>query len=204
MSVLLDKSMFSVSRNMPQNHHYELKQLLGVKAVENFDIYLGLPTIIGKSKSQSFQFVKDRVWKKFKGWKEGSLPRLGKEVFIKSVAQAISSYVMFCFMLPNGLCANIESMIFWFYWGGNVLKRGLHWTSWSKLCRSKCDGGLGFRDFHAFNIALVAKNWWRIYSHSESLFAQIFKGVYFSNGTIINAQKGWRPSYAWSSIWGTK
>ncbi|XP_057426337.1 uncharacterized protein LOC130719745 [Lotus japonicus] len=141
----LDKSMLLVSRNVPQNRLYELKQLLGVKAVESFDRYLGLPTIF-----------------------------------------------------------ELESMISRFYWGGNVSKRGIHWSSWSKLCRSKCDGGLGFRDLHAFNMALVAKNWWRIYSHPESLFAQIFKGVYFPHGSMLKAKKGWLPSYAWSSIWSTK
>lgn len=41
----LKKSMLSVSRNVPQNRLYELKQLLSVKAVENTDKYLGLPTI---------------------------------------------------------------------------------------------------------------------------------------------------------------
>ncbi|XP_057418236.1 uncharacterized protein LOC130712417 [Lotus japonicus] len=53
-------------------------------------------------------------------------------------------------------------------------------------------------------IYLVAKNWWEIYSHPESLLAQIFKGVYFPKVSLVKAKKGWRPSYAWSSIWSTK
>lgn len=55
---------------MPENSFHELKQMLNVKAVESFDKYLSLPTIIGKSKAQIFSFVKERVWKKLKGWKE--------------------------------------------------------------------------------------------------------------------------------------
>ncbi|XP_057452127.1 uncharacterized protein LOC130743933 [Lotus japonicus] len=198
--VNLDKSMLSVSRNVQQTSFDELKQLLGVKAVESYDKYLGLPTIIGKSKRQIFNFVKERVWKKLKGWKEKFLSRAGREVLIKSVAQAIPSYVMSCFLLPDGLCADINSMISNFFWGGDVSQKGMHWTKWNKLCKNKLEGGLGFRDFKAFNIALVAKNWWRIYSNPEALVARVFKGVYFQSGDMWGAKKGYRPSYAWSSI----
>lgn len=48
----LDKLMRSVSKNVPQNRFYERKQLLKAKAVGSFDKYLGLPTMIGKSKTK--------------------------------------------------------------------------------------------------------------------------------------------------------
>ncbi|XP_057426253.1 uncharacterized protein LOC130719658 [Lotus japonicus] len=126
----LNKSMLSCNRNVPDSCFHELKQLLNVKAVECYDKYLGLPTIIGKSKIQIFNFVKDRVWKKLKGWKEKFLSRDGRETLVKAVAQAISSYVMSCFLLSNGICSHIEGMIRRFYWGGDVTKRGMHWLSW--------------------------------------------------------------------------
>lgn len=34
---------------------------------------------------------------------------------------------------------------------------------------SKFDGGLGFRGFEAFNMALLAGQWWMIVHHEESL-----------------------------------
>ncbi|XP_057444610.1 uncharacterized protein LOC130736850 [Lotus japonicus] len=196
----LDKSMLSISRNVPDNCFHELKQLLNVKAVESYDKYLGLPTIFGKSKSRIFHFVKDRVWKNLKGWKEKFLSRAGREVLIKSVVQAIPSYVMSCFILPDDLCADIDRMVSKFFWGGDPSRQGLHWTKWETLCKSKTDGGLGFRDFKPFNLALVEKNWWRIYTKPESLLARIFKAVYFNNCDLRLAKKGFRPSYAWSSI----
>ncbi|XP_057418936.1 uncharacterized protein LOC130713161 [Lotus japonicus] len=55
--VNLDKSMLSVSRNVPENCFHELTQLLGVKAVESFDKYLGLPTIIGYRTSHAWSSI---------------------------------------------------------------------------------------------------------------------------------------------------
>jgi hypothetical protein len=75
---------------------------MDVKAVTSHSKYLGLPVIFGKSKNEVFSFVRDRVWKKLKGWKEKFLSRAGKETLIKAVAQAIPSYVMSCYKIPEG------------------------------------------------------------------------------------------------------
>ncbi|XP_057440277.1 uncharacterized protein LOC130732189 [Lotus japonicus] len=165
----LDKSTLTCSRNVPDNCFNHLKGLMNVKVVEHFDKYLGLPTIIGKSKTQIFNFVKERVWKKLKGWKERVLSRAGREVLL----------------------------------GCNVDNRCVHWLKWDSLCQPKCKGGLGFRDFKAFNIALVGKNWWRIMSKPNTMLARVYKSVYFPRQTMFGAKKGYRPSYAWSSLLGS-
>jgi hypothetical protein len=54
---------------------------------------------------------KDRVWNKIQGWIEQTLSERGKEVSIKSIALAISTYTMECFRLPRGLCKPIKSLI---------------------------------------------------------------------------------------------
>lgn len=86
-------------------------ELLDVKVVDSFDMYLYLPTIVGQSKNEVFALVKERVWKKLKDWKERALSRAGREVLVKYVAQAIPTYVMSYFALPTSLCEEIEFMI---------------------------------------------------------------------------------------------
>ena len=69
-------------------------EILGVKEVDRFVNYLGLPTLIGWAKYKTFSYLKDRVWKKLQGWKGILLSRTGKEILIKVVAQSIPTYTM--------------------------------------------------------------------------------------------------------------
>ena len=73
--------------------------------------YLGLPSVIRKSKNQVFAEIKEKVHKKLSGWKEKMLSMGGKEILIKAVAQVISTYTMSCFQLPKGLCEELEGMM---------------------------------------------------------------------------------------------
>lgn len=71
---------------------------------------------------------------------------------------------------------------------------------WSLLGLSKMDGGLGFRDFEAFNKALLAKQCWRLLHNPQAFWAQILRRIYFSNGDFLTAQKGGHASWCWSSL----
>lgn len=46
--------------------------------------------------------------KKLIGWKEKLLSKARKEILIKAMAQAISTYTMGYFRLPNSLCGGIN------------------------------------------------------------------------------------------------
>ena len=51
--------------------------------------YLGLPFLVGRSRRQILQYLKERVWKKVHGWKEKYLSQAGKKIVIKSVLQRV-------------------------------------------------------------------------------------------------------------------
>ena len=85
------------------------------------------------------------------------LSKAGKEVLIKAVAQSIPTYTMNVFQLPMKLCDELNAMCAKFWWGQVGNARKIHWKSWEKLTLSKKDGGMGFRDLRAFNLAMLAK-----------------------------------------------
>lgn len=78
-----------------------------------------------------------------------------KEVFLKSV-QATPVYAIQCFELPKLLCRNLENIMNKFWWSNSKSAKGVHWSMWSSLCKPKSAGGMGFRDLHLFNKALLA------------------------------------------------
>jgi hypothetical protein len=143
--VNVNKSEILFSRHVREDIRDSIHQILPMQRVNHFSKYLGLPAHIGRSKNQIFQFIQDRVWKKLKGWKERNLSFAGRVTLIKSVAQAIPTYFMSCFLLPKGLCDKIESQICNFRWESNVDKRKIHWVNWKKTCKNKLQGGMGLK-----------------------------------------------------------
>ena len=106
-----EKSSIFFTKGCPQATRDTVKGILHVDNESLNERYLGMPTDVGNSFNGTFKFLRDRVWSKIKGWLEKILSAGGKEVLIKSIAQAIPVYSMACFRLPWGLCNHINSLI---------------------------------------------------------------------------------------------
>lgn len=88
---------------------------IGVTIVEKHKKYLGLPTYVGRNKSETFAYIKERVNTKLHGWQGKLLSGAGKELLIRVVAQTLPSYAMSCFLLPKGFCDSLHQLCakFW-------------------------------------------------------------------------------------------
>jgi hypothetical protein len=64
----------------------------------------------------------------------------------KSVLQAIPSYIMSIYLLPEGTIKDIERMMNSFWWGGGTNNNGIKWLAWDRMTTPKSQGGLGLRD----------------------------------------------------------
>jgi hypothetical protein len=115
----LNKTKTSIifSRNTSQEKRDEISRLSGLCATQCYEKYLGLPTMVGRSRYNSFKSIKDRVWNRLNDWKVKFLSQAGKEILIKAVVQAIPTYSMSVFLLPNTLCKKLNWLMQRFWWG---------------------------------------------------------------------------------------
>ncbi|KAA3462890.1 reverse transcriptase [Gossypium australe] len=202
--VNFNKSTVFFSANTTETSKAMVSSLLEVRTSDNPERYLGLPNMVGRRKREAFQNLVDRITARIEVWISRLLSQGGKEIFIKSVLQAIPTYAMSCFLFPKALCERIESRIAYFWWQKGAGKRGIHWCQWKFLCRPKDEEGLGFRNMAQFNLSLLAKQGWRLLLYPNSLVAQVFHAKYYPNENFLNSRLGNSHSYVWRSIWATK
>lgn len=70
-----------------------------------------------------------KLRKKLAGWKKKMLSKVGNELLIKAVAQAIPTYTMSCFKILDSLCEDFMSMIRNFWWGQRKKENKIAWLS---------------------------------------------------------------------------
>lgn len=110
------KTSLYFSRNTSRDMQNKIKTMFNAQVIKQHRTYLVLPSLIGRSKTNSFAQLKTKVAHKLTGWKEKLLLVTGKEVLIKAVAQAILAYTMSCFKLLNNICDDLTSMLRQFWW----------------------------------------------------------------------------------------
>ena len=71
------------------------------------------------------------------------------------------------------------------------------------LSKSKKEGGMGFRDIRCFNLAMLAKQGWRLLQDTESLLYRCFKARYFPRSNFLEATDVPNSSYVWKSLMAT-
>ncbi|XP_057760086.1 uncharacterized protein LOC130980418 [Arachis stenosperma] len=157
----LDKSAVFFSNNTPPHVRIQVAGKLNIHHIGVQDKYLGLPSLIHKSKRETFSEIKEKVRKKVNGWQRNLLSTGGKQ-------------------------------------RGN--ERRMAWISWNQMTRPKREGGLGFKDLRAQNLALLGKQFWRITTKPQSILAQIYREKYYRYGNSMNAEAGNSPSWGWRSM----
>lgn len=195
-----EKLALSFSPKTEPLNQERVKHYLKICKSRSHELSLGAPSFSLKNKIVQFGYLKERMLKRVDSWNHKQFSKGGNEVLIKAVLQAIPTYAMACFRVPTSLSRELEMICAKFWWGNTDCNGGLHWRSWDSLCRSKEDGGLGFRRFVCFNQALVAKQIWRMIALPNSLVCKVFKARYFRSGDIMQAGLGSNPSFVWRSL----
>jgi hypothetical protein len=87
-----------------------------------------------------------------------------------------------------------------YWWSQNDEVRKMHWVGWEKTKLPKEEGGLGFWDLYSFNLAMLARQSWRLIQALDLLCSQVLRVKYFPNGDLLPAKPVAGMSYVWRSI----
>lgn len=151
------KLKLTFSPNTNEEMKRSIQRICRIEVVSCHEKYLGLPTTIARNTIKVFDHIQERVAKKLGGWRERLISAGGKETLLKAVVQATPIYPMSLFRIPKGVIKVLNRLMGNFWWGGSEEGRKIHWRSWETMCKPKWMGGMGIRDFEAFNQALLAK-----------------------------------------------
>lgn len=196
-----DKSLVCFSTNVPQQTRNEVVNILEVSQGETHGKYLGLPSLVGRNKKTIQGFLKDKILNRVRSWNSKFLSRAGREVLLKNVLQALPCYAMMVFLLPVGLCREIEIALNEYWWTGMIGNgKGMRWRSWNGLSVPKCKGGLGFRRLREMNLALLGKQAWRLITKPDSLLARVLKSKYYPQCSFLDATMRSNPSFIWQGL----
>jgi hypothetical protein len=115
--VNLQKSSLFFGPGCTQDQKAELKRNIGISCEALSECYLGLPTVVGRSKEGCFKYITERSWGKFKGWKGQGMSKEAKCVLVKSVLQVVPAFPMSCFLFTKNQCKKLSSISSDFWWG---------------------------------------------------------------------------------------
>uniref|UniRef100_A0A803QDX6 Reverse transcriptase domain-containing protein n=1 Tax=Cannabis sativa TaxID=3483 RepID=A0A803QDX6_CANSA len=184
-----EKSSIFFSKNTHSSTQESSCSIMGMPEVGDDGFYLGLPNIMKHNKNAVLGFLKDKMRKRVESWDSKFLSRAGKEVLIKLVAQSLPNYAMSVFLIPKGICEDLEQLMCKFWWkSSSKNKSGIHWMKWDRMCEAKDQGGMVFRHLHDFNIALLGKQAWRLHTLTNSLVGKLFKAKYYPRGSFISVE----------------
>ena len=167
LKINFDKSEM-VPLNIGEDQGQALANLLGCKLVNLPIMYLGVPLHWKKLNEVEWLPLIEKIEKRLQTWK-GKLMSMGGEVtLLNSVVSAIPLYWLSLYKMPSKVRYKIDRIRRKFLWfGGNTVRKKPSLIAWDKVCKSKCQGGLGVLDLHRMNTSLLAKWLFRFYDNKE-------------------------------------
>lgn len=159
--------------------------------------YLGVKISAKKLSNDDCQFLIDKIAAKLRTWGVSTLSYAGRAQLVNSVLLNLHSYWASIFVLPKRVLDGVIAACRNFLWDGKTTSSKTPLIAWDLICRDKKMGGLGYKESHTWNIALLGKYIWSVATKADNLWVKWIDHVYLKG-------KDWKqyvPNSAVSWYW---
>lgn len=200
LEVNTDKSFAVFSPNTPNELKDEMAGMFKLKWADRIGKYLGTYINEHKDKNRNFQVLIDKLSSRLAGWKSKILSQAGRLTLIHSTLSADMIYPMSSIQFTVQQNNEINRIINNFFWGDSDQRRAPHLLQARVLKLPRKMGGVGIKDAHIVNKALLAKASWRIIHDRNTLLSKWAVHKYFQDTTQWLPRKCVQSSVVWKSI----
>ena len=166
--------MAGISRDIME----EIKTIIGFSSGRFPFRYLGIPVAASRLTIEQFNPLITKISDYVSAWAGATPSYAGRSELIRSVLQGVECFWLSILPIPVGVRDKVISLCRNFLWGGKAVSFKKPLVAWREICRPKPEGGLGFIDLHAWNLALLSKSLWKIQSKKDSLWVKWVHQVY--------------------------
>ncbi|XP_074264051.1 uncharacterized protein LOC141586650 [Silene latifolia] len=150
----------------------DLEHITGMKRGTFPFTYLGVTFSPKRLSIMDCNCLVDHLVDRIRGLGSRKLSYAGRIVLIQSVLSTLHSYWARIFILLKAVISNIEGIGRSFLWHGSDPKENPALISWDNVCKPMRQGGLGLKNLHQWNIAVVGKYVWWVAKKADHLWVR--------------------------------
>lgn len=106
--------------------------------------------------------------------------------------------------IPTYMAKEIDCANNNFFWKNNLdsdnWESSIPLISWDKICRLKCEGGLGIQKVQDTNASLLAKLGRKVITEPNNIWVQVVSAKYLSKVNFLDTKKNANASTMWKYI----
>lgn len=137
--------------------------------------YLGIPLDSNRINRGDCNVLLDNVKRRIDTWQNKSLSFAGRLQLIASVLNSLNVFWAPMFILPHGICDDIDKLLKRFLLKVESNKSFKYNVAWKDVCMQKNEGGLCLKSLHVWNEALLEKHLWNVIMDNESIWVMSVK-----------------------------
>ena len=199
----LHKSQIYVGGCLPTLHH----QCLQVSGFQEGALpmkYLGIPISASRLTKLDCSILVDKIRARVHIWASRNLSFAGRATLINSVIFGMFNYWASMFLIPQNVLDKITTVCRNYLWGGKEEYTRAPHISWANACRDKKYGGIGIKEFTAWNKATIAKLVWAVANKKDTLWVKWVHGRYIRNKDWWDYQPPLDCSWTWKKLCSMK